>query len=122
VHAHASAVYELTKSEFRDARLRLHNPEAFVDDDADTANSGEGSTGGGKVFGCVRVRGLPFSSRDADVRQFFDGLTVRACMRAGYNKCAQAGEILLTKDGSGRPSGEAYTYFCSSATSTVPVH
>lgn len=51
------------------------------------------------LTGVVRIRGLPFSARENDVRQFFQPLDVR--------------ELLFARDGSGRPSGEAFITFDS---------
>jgi RNA recognition motif-containing protein len=45
----------------------------------------------------VRVRGLPFSAQERDVRGFFDGLSVK--------------EIVFTLTPNGRPTGEAFVEF-----------
>lgn len=49
----------------------------------------------------VRLRGLPFSSSDSDIVQFFSGLDI-----------AENG-ITVIKDHRGRNSGEAFVQFCS---------
>ena len=99
VCAFSHAVFKLTLAEFTDARTRLFNPDAMTDEDASADSASTPAVEVPRFSGCVRVRGLPFSARDVDVRLFFDEL--------------QPMDILFTKDGSGRPSGEAYVTFDS---------
>lgn len=59
-------------------------------------NRGQGD---GDYRGVVRLRGLPWSANDGDIRAFFDGLAI------------QKGGIHITLNREGRPSGEAYVVF-----------
>ncbi|VDN06641.1 unnamed protein product [Thelazia callipaeda] len=47
----------------------------------------------------VRLRGIPFSATDNDVKEFFDGLEVA--------------DVVIDKEPGGRPSGEAFVRFAS---------
>lgn len=53
----------------------------------------------GDYRGVVRMRGLPWSANDGDIRAFFDGLAI------------EKGGIHITLNREGRPSGEAYVVF-----------
>ncbi|CAM9296836.1 unnamed protein product [Pylaiella littoralis] len=55
--------------------------------------------GDGAYKGVVRMRGLPWSANEGDIRKFFDGLAVE---KDGVH-------VTLNRDG--RPSGEAYVVF-----------
>lgn len=57
----------------------------------------------GDYRGVVRMRGLPWSANEGDIRKFFDGLPIE---KEGIH-------ITLNRDG--RPSGEAYVVFESEA-------
>lgn len=62
----------------------------------DASNKGHGD---GDYRGVVRMRGLPWSANEGDIRTFFDGLTIE---KDGVH-------VTLNRDG--RPSGEAYVVF-----------
>lgn len=73
------------------------------------ATAGSGAAPGGGGVGAanprpvvVRVRGLPFSAQDREVRGFFEGQAVR--------------EIVFTLTPNGRPTGEAFIEFMGSVT------
>lgn len=53
----------------------------------------------GDYRGVVRMRGLPWSANEGDIRAFFDGLAI------------EKGGIHITLNREGRPSGEAYVVF-----------
>lgn len=53
----------------------------------------------GDYRGVVRMRGLPWSANDGDIRSFFEGLSI------------EKGGIHITLNREGRPSGEAYVVF-----------
>lgn len=53
----------------------------------------------GDYRGVVRMRGLPWSANEGDIRAFFEGLSV------------EKGGIHITLNREGRPSGEAYVVF-----------
>ncbi|CAM9479790.1 unnamed protein product [Discosporangium mesarthrocarpum] len=76
-------VFRSTKTEMEDARKEM-----------DTKGQADGD-----YRGVVRMRGLPWSANDGDIRAFFKDLAIQ---RGGVH-------IILNREG--RPSGEAYVVF-----------
>lgn len=76
---------------------------SIKDFDRAISDAGSKGQGDGDYRGVVRMRGLPWSANEGDIRTFFEGLSI------------QKDGIHITLNREGRPSGEAYVVFESEA-------